>query len=487
MNPTEATRSEWLYGQLDTMEYIRGYEIEVRAEQLIKFFKTPSRTNKWKDQRRLVLEDQTSDNEVSLIFDGLASDRRTRLSINPARTNKYLGLTINVKINGQSNISNWRSRNTSTIVYSRRDRGYKFTEYFREAGNYEVIITASGGQTLKFTYVKNPGTPDVNRSSATVTSDMEIKFAEKATISVNLQDQYRTAISQFPSHVDELPKLKVMITRDDHAMAVAGVFDKVEGENFLFTTKEVRSVGLWNLSVTYDGKAIDCNERCRFNVRWGDIFIKNTQSSIILSAHKRIFETTTQQVANTKDVMIFTSLFYDEGNNWIGELDTANTEITATIEGTNMKTVSLVVSWMNKNKAFFNIKKDDYVTIQRAVSTGKYHFNIFYKGVESLKYPLKFLGDGNDSDAGNGEPDFNNTIIDDNTLVSVAGKTVETRIEFRTAANLRVNYYQDISKFTFTQSLNDATWKASVQKGNKKGTYIITMESKVKLKLVKKI
>ncbi len=50
-----------------------------------------------------------------------------------------------------------------------------------------------------------------------------------------------------------------------------------------------------------------------------------------------------------------------------------------------------------------NVKEYDSTTLTSAFSTSKYHLNLDYKEKPGNKYELKFLGDGEDQDAGNGK------------------------------------------------------------------------------------
>ena len=479
---SKATGQNFLESTLDDYEFVGGYEVSVVSEPVAYKFQASDKNQYLSDKKSLV--NQSNDADVSFYFKAFDAVNN-ELNLNPAKYNKYVGMRLTVKINGVDHVSIFEPRNTSNIVYNRSLKLYVFQDYYKIAGNYVVTITGKDGATLTFGYYKTPGATDVSKSSSVVASDGEIVFAKVAQIAINLNDKYGVGIENDTSLLtNEIKKLAVQAVSDDSQTVVPFKYVKTDGSNVIYESDPIKRSSKFNLAVTFANKPISCSKRCLFNVRYGDILLENTATSIILSSTTIMNGSTSTQVANTKDVPLFSSFFFDDGNNAILDIDPKSNEFTATITGNKFELI-LNTEWINRQQLMMTIQKDDVKKLVDAVSTSAYKLNIFYKGLNksqvSKSYPLKFLGDGADSDAGNGDKDISKTVVDNNgEITSVAGDAINLRIEFRTADNLRVNKFEDLKGFNVGNANNDSTFKWAVQNGNKKGTYIFTFNSTTK-------
>ncbi|MCP3686499.1 MAG: hypothetical protein GY861_28000 [bacterium] len=384
----------WLEVTLEDYDFVGGYEITVRAEPIIAHFIPDARLNKFADKAKNILVQQSNDENTLFYFKGLDA-AKNHLRLNPARYNKYLGLRLILTINGKRHISRFQRRLTSNISYDRRKRMFVVWDYYKIAGKYTVTIYGKGGSKYEYSYTKRPGKTEVSNSSCTVSSAPEIVFAKTATIALNLNDRYNAGVEQDLSHLkEELKNVKVQAYSGDMETTVNFSYTKVDGKNVIFTSAPVKRATSFKIAVKYGDSALPTPKRAAFNVRFGDIFIKNTQCSIILSKTTPISVDSTQQVANTKDIPLFKCKFYDDGKNYIGKIkEEDKTKFNTVISGKRFE-ITLEQEWVNDNELHFNIKKDDERDFKNAVSTSPYSLNIFYKQKKGIKYPLKFLGDG---------------------------------------------------------------------------------------------
>ena len=475
---TNKSGTNWMECTLDDYDFVGGYEVTVQSEPIISSFQPIVGMNKFKSGT--ILEDQSNDKDVLFYFKGL-DGAGNPLDLNPAAYNKFVGLSMTHTINGQTRTSTFAQSKTSGVKYDRAKSCYIITDYYKESGNYEVSIAGKNkSKPYKFSYYKKPGVTSLSNSLSNVLSDPEIVIAKTAQIGLNLNDAFNNDIGA-DKVVSELEraKVKVQAVSEDGATVINFAYSKTDNSNMLYDSPPIKRSCKFLISVSYNGQAMKCTSRCEFNVRYGDIFIKNTQANIILSSTKSITEGNAELINNINDVPVYSLKFFDDGQNWIGKIDFKKDTFAASIVGKNFE-IALDTETLNDNELHLMIPQSRVKDLVNAVK-GDYSLNVSYKGNKGLSYPLKMLGDGQDSDAGNGEKDVSKTVIDTTLLKAVAGDSVNVRIVLNTADSLRVNKFEDLSMFTIQNSnVDDKSFKWSVQNGNKKGTYIFSFTSTVK-------
>ncbi|MCP3681119.1 MAG: hypothetical protein GY861_00375, partial [bacterium] len=473
---TSDAGTKYMECSLDDYEFIGGYEVEVRAKPQICEFIADVRKNKFANKEKLELVNQTNDNDVLYYFQGKDCYGNVQ-RMSPARYNRYMGLRMNVKINGKSNISRFQRRRTSNIVYDRRKRSYVFYDYFKIAGKYQIEIIGANRKKYSFSYYKAPGVVSISNSNCNTVSAEEIVFAKTASVVLNLADKFKVNLTEDETHCqNELKKIKVIAVSEDRKNTYSFKFSKIENGLVHYTSEAIKRASKFNIAVTYDENPLGCDSRCGFKVRYGDIFMANTKCSIILSERKPIEGI--PQIANTKDRPVFSCKFFDDGDNFIGKVKETDLKAFNTYVNGNRFNIALEQTWVNNNEFMLNVKESDSTTLIRAVSSPKYHLNLDYKEKPGKRYELKFLGDGEDQDAGNGKKVNANTVVDNPDCKIIAGASIQVNVELRTVDKLRVNFFENLKMFgVINSNSGDTSFKWRVQNGNKKGRYIFTFIS----------
>jgi len=473
---TKIAGTNYLEATVDGYDVVGGYPITVQPEPIIAVKKIkPSKANSFISNNINTLQDQSGDDPCVKYYFGGCDARDNELDLNPARYNKYLGLNLNIKINGEAHLSSFNSQ--SSVIYDRRLRQYYTTECYNTPGKYEVTLSGRDGESFTYAYLKTPGKTNLQKSKCGVTTPEEVKVGEKVSFNVNLNDSNNFGIEMhIPLLNEELKKVKCSAISEDDSNIVDLSYSKVDGSNCVFNSGPMAVSTKFRIACTYDSRPLQCTERCQFKVNYGDINVDNTKSSIILSSTAPMSSLASTMIDNIKTVPLFSAKFHDVLGNWIAQIDTTKEKVTVALKGARFN-IDLETSWINSNELHCAIPASRIKDFNDAVSTSVYSLEFTYKD-KTKAFPLKFKGDGEDADAGNGDYTIDNTVVDNNGKVTlIAGETVEQRVEFRTLDNLRYNKAVDLSKCEIQAGTPDKTLKTALYAGNKKGTMRVSITS----------
>jgi hypothetical protein len=426
----------------------------------------------------VVFKDPIINDSTPTFYFNIYDEFKNILSWNPS-TKSNLGLNVSAYVN--KNAITYNINSSWTLNYDTVKNAYVISDLTKTPGEYVIIVgTANPASSISFTFSKYPGSVNTGFSSASISSNKNLMVGQTALISVSLKDSYNNNIGYTETLVKAAAsKLKVFATSKD-ASVVNFNYADFSTNTFKFTSEAIMKQDLYVVSVTFTepnqtAKNIVIGDNI-FNVNYAKFDITKCKLSAILSKSTLMSTNSILNVNNQVDVPLFTFDFYDQNNNQLQFVDKSS-KLAATFTGSNLN-VNLILQWIGSNQIMWSFP----TTVNLAnIIKGTYSLNVLYNDLISLTYPLQFLGDGQDSDASNGDPVFDKTFFSTTEVRVTAGVNANFNIEFRTAENLRVNNYGDINLFSFSNSmgLSSTVFKVSVQMGAKKGSYIITVNSNV--------
>lgn len=449
-----------------------------------------SNNNKFISQEIVVDKGQTlvnvSADDTPSIFFTAQDFYKNELAEIPTQVNSFLGLGVDISVSLNSNTDKF-DFNSVKFTYNSNLKNYQIYDNIKKPGNYIIIFYCKYESRIIFNYYKKPGLSSNVNSFALFNSANSIKLSQQITVSLNLRDNFNNLISSDASLLtDELKKIKVYALHEDNTTKVYLSLNPNSGLIPIFSGNIIEKAGKYSIKVDYtssDSKvlSINCNN-CVFDASYEQFDINNCKLYMVTSKNIIMTKDTITNINNVNDIPLFNFLFFDAGGNQLNYVDNKS-YIKAYITGANNFRLDLNTEWIKSYQILWTMP-DDNVSEDKKFKNLKgdnYLLKIDFNDVNAHQYTLKLLGDGNDSDAGNGQPDYSKTYLYETNINALAGVTYSTNIEFRTSENLRVNYYEDLSNFTFKNSANLAKEKFNIipQKGPKKGTYILAIYSEV--------
>ena len=441
--------------------------------------------SQFKDNVSNILFDKTNDDifTIDLIF---KDSYQNILRMSPSSSNNNLGLKISVNINNKPFGVNWDS-NTMNIIYS--NGIYKINDYFKFVGNYYITISTKFGNSVVFTYSKEPGKVNLSKSSVTFTSN-ELKVGDSSAIAMTLLDSYSQNL--------------LTGNKNTKAAALSAILISIGSINFSkFTEAELTFVSnsdpisdpiKLNINVLSNNIKLNCWQNCIQTVTYSTIDFQKTAVNIIAGGVTALSKTTAQKIVNKSNDLLLNFIFYNSLGKQLNKIDPSLiSKINCKITGSGNFTVNLVGTVVNNAYIYFTFDKTtrDYSDYTSAVF-GDYQLLATYKNSNNisdtitLTYPLNLIGDGEANDAGNGDIVLSKTFLSPTTLNNLAGLDGTINLEFRTSENKRYNQFdiQFLSNFAFNISIPDKSIdqdlnKIKIEKGIKVGTYILSINSKL--------
>ncbi len=469
-------------GFLDGKSIFKDLSFKVLPDPFFAKFTSHS-SNKFKDQAKFILQDTTADKEVKINF--TAQDKYgNTLQMEPSSENKYLGLNLDVQINGIKQQVNFEKENME-IEFD--DGYYTLEDEFKLAGKYKVTMKGASGDLITFSYSKNPGAVDLEHSFATV-STVDVDYGKKAKILLVLRDSYNNAI-QYDSTLltNELKNIKVKAKLVADDKVIVDTFTKSEHtkEHIVFTSNNIvtSKIGKFGLQISYKDDEVSCPRNCGFTVAYRTFHYPSTKMFMMIGNTQQITTKSEAHIKNGKgEQPIFRMQFFDEKKVQLMYVDQKTVISAKIVDDKNTLKLALKHEWKGRNEMVFELSADDKTKgkFKSAVSHNKYFLEIHSATKKEISYPLKLFGDKEDKDAGNGDPDYKKTVYDAITKTTIAGKEISYHMELRTKDNLRCNLEIKPESFKLEESsnLSEDKFAIEIENGAKKGQFIINVMSK---------
>jgi hypothetical protein len=416
--------------------------------------------------------------EIPTFYFNSFDDYRNQLNVNPDGTNNFLGVKFSFSVNGNPVDVTYDKLSFS---YDTTKSAYTLKDSYKLVGDCVLTITSQFKKTLSFYYTKNPGKVNINTSYASLTTSKNLKISQSASMLINLKDFFGINIPIVES-LGTAAVSSLTVTAEAPGVQIINFkFVEISQLAYRYTTDSILKAGTYTVKITYiepsnkESKIIPCND-CVFFVNYDQFEIAKCKLSAILSQTIQMSTNSILQVNNQVDKPLFNFNFYDTNNNQLQFVDQTS-KLKLVFSGDNINYV-LTLDWIGNNQILWTFPESVNL---KDIKGGNYYLSLSYNEIVSQKYTLQFLGDGQDSDAGNGDPNFDLTFFSTTDVRPTAGINTNFNIQFRTADNLRVNKLGDLNLFKFTNSRVPSAdkFKASVQYGAKKGDYIITINSVV--------
>jgi len=469
---------------IDSFTFTTKYTFSILPQTMIYNIFT-SINNKYKtsvtDSSPLILIDTTADDTPIIQFTGSDSYKNS-IKYAPNSGNNFLGIGLDISV-GENRIV--ERINSSSVNFSWNGNNYQLEDNNKVAGNYIVKISSVNG-LLTYKYYKKPGLPSNISSFAVLNNSNVIRLSEQVIVALNLRDKFNNLISLDSDLFNsELKKINVYALYQDNVTKVNFTLGQNIAINPIYTGTITEKAGKYTIKVEYSTQNgivnFNCNS-CIFEATYEKFDLNKCKLFIVTSKPDLLTQDAITNINNVNDVPLFNFKFFDTNEKELFYVDNKS-NLKAFITGANNFRLDLNTEWLksyqifwtmpdvnvSEDKKFKNLKGDNYI------------LNISFNDLVALKYTLKLLGDGNDQDAGNGQPDLTKTYFNEPNINAVAGYSYSTTIEFRTELNLRVNFYEDILNFSFKNSANLDNKKFNIitQKGPKRGTYILAIYSEV--------
>ena len=234
----------------------------------------------------------------------------------------------------------------------------------------------------------------------------------------------------------------------------------------------ITKIGTMQFHVDYIDDEIECRN-CAFFVVSNKITYKNTKT---LYKNKNVYlETDKVNEVQAKIEPVFELTFFDGYLNQIGGSIVQNLEITATLEGTDIK---LCVT-NSGNKKLVNLcpatDGDDNVNKWQYITNGENYTLIIEdkKDNEVIEYPIKITGGA--TDGSSKDTDLTKTNFSPENITVVAGIEGKIVMELRTEEEIRKNYWypnpSEKIKVEFNTDKDTCSYK--IEKGDLPGRYQI--------------
>jgi hypothetical protein len=433
------------------------------------------------------LEDDTCDTiQTQRSYGFEVYDKWDNLLINSLDvSNSFMNLRLKIFRDNQVIVSSI----DSNLIQIRYENPQRIYEKFVLPGKYEINFITRNSD-IKFRFYRKPGKPSRITSFASINANV-IKLGEFAEVSLRIMDSFnnlisydrdyfRTEINRFFVYaVHETSRSTKEIKTQLKLKLDETIYQNLD--TVLFSAPITDLSGRYRITIDYvdavnTKTAFTCTN-CSLEVKYSTFDLNKCKLYLVTSNYDEMFQTSTTNINNSVDVPLFNFFFYDTDGIKMDKVDT-NINLKAFITGKNNFKLDLTKEWEKSHHIYWmtieknvteemklkNLKADDYL------------FNISLNDEIKLKYPLRLLGDGNDSDSGNGAAEYANTFFNESKVKIQAGISYNISIIFRTKENLRVNFFEDISLFSFKNNANllDPVFKVSAQQGPKKGTYIIS-------------
>ena len=398
----------------------------------------------------------------------------------PDKSNNYLGIVLTLTIDNQDYPIKYDIQ-TINIFYNNILKVYSIQDYFTKVGSYQLSVTYNNGQNMLISYKKYPGKVNPNLSSVFLSCNKNLKIGGQIEINLNLFDNTGANLITKSNDLlnSDISNISVnvinMITQESKSIPTK---ISINGLTFYTKSDAINSVGNYTLSVTSNGLPISCKTLCIVNVDYQTLSFANTVVSVILDKVITLSQNNTISFSNTNNELNIYYDFYDSQGNKLTPIDptiikSINTSIS---DGKNLF-ISFNQKFSTNSIITASVSTKDIEKYKLAVK-GSYNLTLSFKG-ETLIFPILFLGDGTDSDAGNGDPVLSNTDFSTTTLYNTAGQEGTLTMTLKTSEKLRVNQYFDVSNFQLSFNLLDPTLNYSIKTGPKRGSYIITVKSNI--------
>jgi len=438
--------------KLDGTQFISDLKFKVVPNPFFAKFESQD-NNRFENKSKLQLVSTNAD-LVPVIYNTGYDKYNSLLNLVPTPANKYLGLTLDVLINGVKHDVRFDDK---TMDLQFESNYYKLLDYYKYAGNYSVTMKGDSGSPITYTYSKIPGLVSISMSYSTVRL-ATVEYGKQAEILLVLRDKYNNLIQSDSALMNsELKKISVKAINSADSNVVIDSFTKssISGESIVFLSNDVivDKVGKFILSIVYNDKAIGCTVNCSFNVEYSTFSYPNSLMNMIISNTKTIYTNTSAVIKNASEQPIFSMFFFDLKKVQLKYVDPSTVISAKIVDNKNNLSLDLTQYWKNTNELIFNFK--DAASIAKfnaAPSSFEYFLVISSASKKELEYPLKLLGTAGDQDAGNGDAVLSKTVFDATTKTSIAGNEISFNFELRTKDDLRCNQKQDLKTFNLEES-----------------------------------
>ena len=410
-------------------------------------------------------ESTTTDANPTMCFK--AKDKFNNYITQADNSNLY-GMTIRLTVDGKTAIASI----TYLLSYDSSAGCYKLEDTYKALGTFQIELKSTEtGNTIYFKYTKIPGNININFTNGAIVSS-QIIINSKSYVEITYYDgTYMNIGNNEALYNDAVSKTTVTATGPK---TYTYVYEGKTSTNKARFAATIDKTGTFTVKATYGSSSIRMTTNT-FTSSYEVIDLSKSTMQVMLDVMNEISTETKLNVKNLVDRPVYKLTFKNSEGEVIEYVD-PNTNIAADMIGPDEYSTNLVMTKGNNYRTWKYLDTEDL----KYLVSGDYYLQIYLDSKVALSYPLNFLGNGNDTDAGNGDYDLSKTFFSVTTISGVAGKSYDVNIEFRTKENKRWNKPGDPSLFTFTNSLklSNTDLDIKTQRGGKAGQFIITVTQK---------
>ena len=361
-----------------------------------------------------------------------------------------------------------------SVNYDSKNNYYTFEDKIDTLdGVYEwVIETPACSQKYIIRYDRSNYVTVSQAASYFQIVKSELEVAETGYVDVYLRDKKNRTVGQVSGILaKELSKVAVKGTKD--SSSVSFTYNQITNANAIRYFYTFTTSGTYTIAATYDGKELYSDNNL-IKVTSKEISLQQSKLYILLATMSEMSETKVTTINNANQIPVYRLMLYNSEGQQLTSYD-KDIEVkcvmtddslswTLNVDKTNSEYIEF--TYDDETKQQFSHLKQDFYNLVITLKTSK------------KTYALYLLGEEGSDDASNlKDYDLTQTYVSPTVISGVAGNTYTVNVELRAKDGLRWNYEGDDSLFTFSNSYNLASPKftTKVQKGGKKGQFIISI------------